>query len=100
MFDNLLKPTMDIGEAGFVVLMGIGTVFAGLICIIIICKIVGLFFKNKDAEPAKAVAAAPVAAVAEPIANRQELIAAISAVAAEELGTDVSAIRITSFKKL
>ncbi len=99
MFENLLEPTMEIGDAGFVVLMGMGTVFVGLICIIILCKIVGLFFKNKKAEPAKAVVAASVAAP-QPIENRQELIAAISAVAAEELGTDVSAIRITSFKKL
>ncbi len=99
MFENLFKPTMEAGDAGFVVLMGIGTVFVGLICIIILCNIVGSFFKNKKDSSAKAVTAAPVA-VAQPIANRQELIAAISAVAAEELGTDVSAIRITSFKKL
>ena len=99
MFENLFKPTMEAGDAGFVVLMGIGTVFVGLICIIILCNIVGSFFKNKKDSSAKAVAAAPVA-TAQPIANRQELIAAISAVVAEELGTDVSAIRITSFKKL
>lgn len=99
MFENLFKPTMEAGNAGFVVLMGMGTVFVGLICIIILCKIVGLFFKNKKDSSANMVASAPVAA-AQPIANRQELIAAISAVAAEELGTDVSAIRITSFKKL
>jgi phenylpyruvate tautomerase PptA (4-oxalocrotonate tautomerase family) len=32
--------------------------------------------------------------------KRRELIAAISAVIAEELGKDVSAIRVTSFRKL
>ena len=36
----------------------------------------------------------------EPIENREELLAAISAALAEELGTDVSAIRILSFKKV
>lgn len=41
---------------------------------------------------------APVAA--QPIQNRQEIIAAVSAALAEELGTDVSAIRILSFKKI
>ena len=37
---------------------------------------------------------------AEEIANRQEFIAAVSAALAEEMGTDVSAIRILSFKKI
>ena len=43
----------------------------------------------------------PVATIQEePIENREELLAAISAALAEELGTDVSAIRILSFKKV
>ena len=47
------------------------------------------------------VTAAPIAqAVNQPIQNRQEIIAAVSAALAEELGTDVSAIRILSFKKI
>ena len=84
----------------FVVIMGVGTVFIGLICIIILCKIIGLFCKsgeNKSTAPAT-VASAPVAT--QPIANKQEIISAVSAAVAEELGTDVSAIRILSFKKI
>ena len=46
-----------------------------------------------------APAAAPVAAPA-PIENRQEIIAAVCAAVAEENGTDISAIRVISFKKL
>ena len=34
------------------------------------------------------------------VPNRQELIAAVSAALAEELGTDVSGIRILSFRKV
>jgi phenylpyruvate tautomerase PptA (4-oxalocrotonate tautomerase family) len=34
------------------------------------------------------------------IVDKQRIIAAVSAVIAEELGTDVSALRIKSFKKL
>ena len=87
---------------GFVVALGIGTVFVGLICIVILCKIVGLFCgAAKKSENAPAVTntnAAP--ASNQPIQNRQEIIAAVSAVVAEELGTDVSAIRILSFKKI
>lgn len=84
----------------FVVSMGIGTVFVGLICIIILCKIVGLFFRTKKEDSvAPAVVAAPVASNPV-IENRQEVIAAVSAVLAEELGTDINALRIHSFKKI
>ncbi len=82
-----------------VVLLGIGIVFIGLICIVILVKVIGLFFKNKiDTKENVTDAVLPV--VEEPIQNRQEIIAAISAVIAEELGTDISAIRIHSFKKI
>lgn len=88
----------------FVVVMGVGIVFIGLICIVVLCsimsKIVRLLERNTaPAAPAQTQAPAAVQA-AEPIANRQELVAAISAALAEELGTDVSAIRILSLKKV
>ena len=85
-----------------VIVMGIGTVFVGLICIIIICKIMSLFFVKRSAKSEVAPAAPTVSAPAatEVVENRQEIIAAVSAVAAEELGTDISAIRILSFKKI
>jgi sodium pump decarboxylase gamma subunit len=82
--------------------MGIGTVFVGLICIIIVCKIVSGIIRLSEKAPAeKNAEAAPVpAAVSEEIPDRQRLIAAVSAAIAEELGTDVSALRIISFKKI
>ena len=85
----------------FVVLLGIGTVFAGLVALIIICKLMGMFFAGTNNNDAP-VKAAPVAAapVAQEIPNRQEMVAAVSAVLAEELGTDVSAIRIHSIKRV
>lgn len=92
----------DIIPNWMVVVMGIGTVFVGLICIIILCKIMGLFLAgtNKTEEKAATtVKAAPVANSAE-IQNRQEIIAAVTAVAAEEMGKDISALRVISFKKL
>lgn len=89
----------------FVVVLGVGTVFIGLICLILLCKIVGLLCnianKGKDTNlvtPPAAVTA-PIA-TSEPIENRQEIIAAVSAAIAEELGTDISALRILSFKKI
>ena len=81
----------------FVVVMGVGIVFVGLICIIILCKIVALFCKEKKSATVQEVKSAPTAA---PIENRQEIIAAVAAACAEELGTDVSAIRIHSFKRI
>ncbi|MCD7785439.1 MAG: OadG family protein [Oscillospiraceae bacterium] len=90
-----------------VVGLGIGTVFFGLICLIAICYLLGFIMtrvsKGKaDKEPATVNAAPAVnsAPASEPIVNRQELIAAVSAVIAEELGQDVEAIRIKSIKKL
>lgn len=81
-----------------VVVMGIGTVFVGLICIIIICKIMSLFFVNKKAKAPEVKAEAP--AKPQVIENRQEIIAAVTAVIAEEMGKDINALRVVSFKKL
>ena len=54
-----------------VVAMGVGVVFVGLVLIILICKIMSL-----------------------------EIIAAVTAACAEEMGKDISALRVISFKKL
>lgn len=83
-----------------VVVMGVGVVFVGLVLIIWICNIMSLFFaKSAKTESKPAVAAAPVAKNAT-IENRQEIIAAVTAACAEEMGKDISALRVVSFKKL
>ena len=87
----------------FVVAMGISVVFIGLVCIIVLCKIMSAVCqlaekKESGTQATPVVSAAP--SVNQPIENRQEIIAAVSAALAEELGTDVSAIRILSFKKI
>ena len=86
----------------FVVLMGMGVTFFGLICLIVLTSIMGKLIggsKSSSAAAAETVAA-PVAVPVAPAVNRREVIAAVSAVIAEELGTDVSAIRIRSFKQV
>lgn len=96
----MVEGTMPIGT---VVLLGIGTVFVGLICIVILCTIMGKIvpaLTKKEAAPAASLPTAPSAPVSAPISNRQQLVAAISCVLAEELGTDVKSIRIVSLKKL
>ena len=85
----------------FVVLMGIGTVFFGLICIILLCMAMSAVCRSMEKAPVAAPAApAAPAAGAEAIPNRQAMIAAIAAAIAEEEGTDLAGIRILSVKKM
>lgn len=87
-----------------VVGLGIGMVFFGLICIIALCYILGAIIRAFESRKPAPAAAQPTAqapsAPTESIAKNGALIAAISAAIAEDMGTDVSAIRIKSIKKL
>ena len=84
----------------FVCFFGAAIVFVGLIiligCIYLMNFICDKFSKEKA--PVKASTPAPVAS--KEIANRGEIVAAVCAAVAEEEGTDISAIRVISFKKL
>ena len=91
----------------FVCLMGMGTVFVGLACLVVlvigmstICRKLGKI--ENAVQPAAAAAPVAAAPVQTQInsAKKAELIAAISAAIAEDMGTDVSAIRIVSIKKV
>ena len=86
-----------------VCLLGIGVVFLGLVCLIFVCKLMGALMgktakKEAPVQSAKA-SAAPAVQAAAPIVNRGELVAAISAALAEELGQDVTDLRILSITK-
>lgn len=85
-----------------VCLLGLGTVFVGLIALILLCTVIGLIFRKlgeKKATAAEETAApAPAAATTANIPNRQETVAAISAALAEEMGTDVAGLRIISIR--
>lgn len=84
-----------------VVVMGVGVVFIGLVLIILICKIMGLFFTGESKSTEAVVAAKPAVATNNAvIPNREEIIAAVTAACAEDMGKDVSAIRVVSFKKI
>lgn len=82
----------------FVTLMGIGTVFFGLVCIIVLTTIMGAVLKS-NAKPAPAPAAAPKAAApAAPAVNtakEQEILAAVIAAVTEDLGPSASRMQIT-----
>ena len=81
----------------FVCLMGMGTVFFGLICLIVLTTLLGRLCGQKQQSAPAAVSPAPAAVSA---GDQQELIAAVSAAIAEELGTDITGIRILSIKKV
>jgi len=91
----------------FVVVFGIGVVFFGLICIIVLTSIMGkimVALAKKQPAPAPAAAApAPVAAPAAapaPVGIAPEVIAAIMAALSEEPGISSHGINITSIKKV
>lgn len=87
-----------------VVGLGLGMVFFGLICIIALCYVLGAIIRAFESRRPAPAAAQPTEQAApaqtESIAKNGALIAAISAAIAEDMGTDVSAIRIKSIKKL
>ena len=83
----------------FVCLMGLCTVFVGLICIIVLVSVMSNVVRRTDAKTAAPAIPAPAATPAVS-AVTPEMVAAVSAAIAEELGTDVSAIRIVSMKKI
>lgn len=89
----------------FVCLLGVGIVFLGLVSIVALCSIVSGICRKFTGEgeksaPAQAPAPKAAPAVAAPIADRSKKVAAVCAVIAEELGTDISAIRVKSFRKI
>ncbi len=87
----------------FTCLLGVGVVFIGLVAIVGIVMLMNFFFSRPQKEKAPreetpVVQSAPKASAAIP--NRQEVLAAVVAAVAEENGTDISAIRVLSFKKI
>ena len=88
----------------FVVLMGMGTVFFGLICIIFLTQLMGKVVGGSAAKPAPAAAAsvaAPAAAVAEaePEEVKPEILAVITAVLSEESDTSSNGVNIVNIKR-
>ena len=113
---TMFLEAMSFGDSLISSLVGILIVFIGLICLIALVTIMGaisqkLLSGEKSAKPAQKKAAAPApaaksgaaksgAAKGGAIENRDELVAIFSAAVAEELGTDVSAIRVVSLKEI
>lgn len=83
-----------------VVGMGMGTVFVGLICIVVLISIMNWIFSFvKPKENKKPENTLPLHSSENAELSGEE-IAAVSATIAEVLGRDVSGIKITSIKKI
>ncbi len=83
-------------ENWFVVVMGIVTVFVVLTLIIALCYLLGMLCRDRKEETQPE----PTAHAEAQIPNRAELVAALSVAIAEYSGTDASALRIVSIKKI
>ncbi len=81
-------------------LLGLGTVFFGLICLIFITKLMGVLVQASAKGPAQEPAKATVPAAVQEIPDRPAFVAAISAAIATSIGTDVSGLRIHSIQKI
>ncbi len=78
-------------------LLGLGTVFVGLICLIFITKLMSALcrcFQKKAATPAVAAAAGQSG-----IADRGAFCAAMASCIASTMGAEVEGLRIVSIKK-
>lgn len=85
----------------FVTLLGMGTTFFGLICIILLSMLMSFFCKIAEKKkPNEPVAETAASSNNTAIPNRGQVVAAISAAIAEDMGKDVSALRIHSIKKI
>lgn len=85
----------------FVCVLGVGVVFLGLVLLIgIVSAMNWITSKFVKEQPVKTENKPMATAQNQKIENKQEILAAVCAAIAEENGTDISAIRVLSFKKI
>ena len=90
---------------GTTVLLGFGTVFVGLLCLILLVIVMSAVIRAFSGKKQQKAVAAAVPAAAAPAAclsaaERRQLAAAVSCALATVMGRDVAGIRIVSFKKV
>lgn len=102
-FNFLADAAAEVAEKehpmGVVAGLGMGTVFAGLICLVVLISVMNLIFSRIKPKEQKAPETKSQVATADEKMD-DETVAAVSAAIAETLGRDVSGIRITSIKKV
>lgn len=83
----------------FVCLMGMGTVFVGLISLVLLVSVMSAIMRKRQ-KNTQADVAAETAPVQPDQSKKPEIMAAIAAAIAEDMGTDISNLRIVSIKKV
>ena len=85
-----------------VVVMGMGIVFFGLVCIIALSSLMSAVIRLTERKKAPLPSEGPAEAAAPDMSAEEKgrVIAAVSCAVAEELGTEPQAIRINSIKKI
>ncbi|MBQ2770234.1 MAG: OadG family protein [Clostridia bacterium] len=83
-------------------LLGLGTVFVGLILLILLTRLMSMFFVGKEKRPKQAVKQAETAAVktGPEAENHGAFVAAVSTAIAQSMGVPVSGLRICSIRKI
>lgn len=102
MANTLLTIGTGFGDTMLVCALGIGIVFIGLVVMIGLVYLMNFvtdkIFGKKPNEKKQEAVVAPASNTEIP--NREEIVAAVVAAIAEEEKTDISAIRVVSFKKV
>ncbi len=107
MLHTLMSAAAEVAEPtiGTTVLLGFGTVFVGLLCLILLVTVMGAVIRGFTGKKQQKAVASDAAATVAPAAGlsaaeRRQLIAAVSCALATVMGRDVTGIRIVSFKKV
>ena len=99
---SLLAAAEPLGEIDvWAVVLGIGIVFCGLVVIILVCYLMGILAQEKPV--ADTTVAQPVVEPVEQkvlIEAEPEVVVALSAVIAEDMGVDATDFRIISIEKI
>ena len=97
---SLLAAAEPIGEIdAWAVVLGIGIVFCGLVVIILVCTLMGALAQEKTVAPATVAQEEPVEQKVV-IEAEPEVVVALSAVIAEDMGVDATDFRIISIEKI
>lgn len=109
MLNTLMKVGNTASDTLFVCIFGVLVVFLCLACIIGVIELLTLACnklfgkegkKGETLKTASAPATPTASAPSTVIENRDEVVAAICTAIAEETGTDISAIRVVSIKRV
>ncbi len=103
-FNGVIARSSIGGNPWLVTLLGVATVFIGLVALILLVKLMGAAVKDKKTKAGSVIEKNEPSLKAEDELlagpQRREVIAAISAALAVYMGTDMSGLRIRSIRRV